>query len=100
MGFFSNLTFSKQKFRFSSAINSESILAKQDISTLFLESYYFPYVFKLPLISYNLRVFLHTFSVFLFPFALTMMHLCITQWTPLTAGPEYGGYYTVTYAQL
>jgi len=45
------------------------------------ENYYFPPTFiNCPLFSFNLRV-LHTLCVFRFSPTLTMMHLCITQYT-------------------
>src|SRR6218665_1389728 len=96
-----NFTFSRNIFRFLSAkflMTSSLVIDHKFLISplfslfhyifpyLFRENYYSPYFYRFPPVFREFTCFLHTLCVFPFPPTLTMMHLCITQftyWTPL-----------------
>src|SRR6218665_3774045 len=101
LGNFTNFTFSQKIFRFSSAKISDDLFSHQlqihpyfacfstfpPISLKLLS----PYFLKCPPCFRKMYVYFTYFTCISFPPTLTMIHLCITQytyWTPLT-GPQH-----------
>ena len=82
-----NFTFSRKFFRFSSAKISDDLSPPyfpcfSTFPSLFRKNYYFsPTFYKFPPCFRKIHVFLYALCIFRFPPTLTMMHLCITQYT-------------------